>query len=101
MSLQSRSSSGGETVEYTVGQVAKLAHTTVRALHHYDEIGLLTPGARTTAGYRRYGDDDLERLRQILFYRELGFPLEEIGAILGAAGSDTTDHLRRQRQLLI
>ena len=53
-------------MSYTVGQVAALTHVTVRALHHYDEIGLLTPSARTEAGYRRYDARDLERLRQLL-----------------------------------
>lgn len=71
-------------LSYTVGEVARLAHVTVRMLHHYDEIGLLVPGERSQAGYRVYSDADLERLQQILFYRELGFPLEEVGSILGA-----------------
>lgn len=85
---------------YTVGQVARVARVTVRTLHHYDEIGLLSPSGRTRAGYRRYDDADLERLQQILFYRELGFPLEEIAAILDDPDVDPTQHLRRQHQLL-
>ena len=60
-------------MSYSVGQVAALAHVTVRTLHHYDEIGLLSPSDRTEAGYRQYRETDLERLQQILFYRELGF----------------------------
>lgn len=59
---------------YPVGQVAAFAGVTVRTLHHYDEIGLLSPSARSHAGHRRYSDSDLDRLQQILFYRELGFP---------------------------
>ena len=89
-----------EATGYTVGRVAELAGVTVRTLHHYDQIGLLTPGGRSDAGYRRYDDSDLERLQQILFYRELGFPLEEIVTILGEPGAGAEVHLRRQRELL-
>ncbi|MFS8479409.1 MAG: MerR family transcriptional regulator [Micromonosporaceae bacterium] len=85
---------------YTVGEVARLARVTVRTLHHYDEIGLLSPTARTSAGYRRYSDADLERLQQIRYYRELGFSLEEIGAILDDPQADPVEHLRRQHELL-
>ncbi len=67
---------------HTVGQVAKLAGVTVRTLHHYDEIGLLTPSGRSGSGYRRYSEADLERLQLIRYYRELGFPLDEIAVIL-------------------
>jgi len=87
-----------EETGYTVGEVARLAGVTVRALHHYDEIGLLVPGHRTAAGYRRYFDEDLDRLRRILFYRELGLGLDEIADIL--ADGDATAHLQRQRELL-
>lgn len=86
-------------MSYTVGQVAALTHVTVRALHHYDEIGLLTPSGRTEAGYRRYDAGDLERLRQLLVYRELGFPLDQIAALLDG-GADPQEHLRTQRQML-
>jgi MerR family transcriptional regulator, thiopeptide resistance regulator len=85
---------------YTVGQVARLAGVTVRTLHHYDEVGLLSPSERTGTGYRRYDDADLERLQQILFYRELGFPLEEIATILDDPQASPTVHLRRQHELL-
>lgn len=61
-------------MSYSVGQVAGFAGVTVRTLHHYDEIGLLAPVGRSHAGHRRYSDADLDRLQQILFYRELGFP---------------------------
>ncbi|RBQ18815.1 MerR family transcriptional regulator [Spongiactinospora rosea] len=84
-----------------VGQVARLAGITVRTLHHYDEIGLLTPGERAASGYRYYTDGDLERLEQVLFYRELGFALEEIAAILAEPGADRMTHLRRQHELLM
>jgi MerR family transcriptional regulator, thiopeptide resistance regulator len=69
-------------------------------LHHYDEIGLLVPGERTGAGYRRYDDADLERLQQILLYRELGFTLEEIATILDDPDVEARAHLRRQHVLL-
>jgi DNA-binding transcriptional MerR regulator len=73
---------------------------TVRLLHHYEAIGLLTPSGRTAAGYRQYSDEDLERLQQILGYRELGFSLDRIAAILAAPNGDVSVHLRRQRELL-
>ena len=84
----------------SVGQVARLAGVTVRTLHHYDEIGLLSPGGRTVSGYRRYDDADLDRLQQILFYRELGFSLETIASVLDDPGTAPTEHLRRQHRLL-
>jgi MerR family transcriptional regulator, thiopeptide resistance regulator len=87
-------------MSYTVGRVAEIAGVTVRTLHHYDEIGLLTPSTRTSAGYRRYDDVDLERLQQILLYRELGFTLEEIAAIVDDPDTEAREHLRRQHQLL-
>jgi len=87
-------------MSYSVGQVAAFAGVTVRTLHHYDEIRLLSPGARTAAGYRRYTEPDLDRLQRILFYRELGFSLEEVAAILDDQSADTLTHLRRQHELL-
>jgi len=86
--------------EYLVGDVARLSHVSVRTLHHYDAIGLLTPSARSPAGYRLYSGADLRRLQQILFYRELGFALEEIAEILADPAAGTDDHLRRQHRLL-
>ncbi|MGP3987844.1 MerR family transcriptional regulator [Streptomyces sp. 3N207] len=85
---------------YSVGQVAGFAGVTVRTLHHYDEIGLLVPSERTAVGHRRYTDVDLDRLQQILFYRELGFPLEEIAVLLDDPAADPVSHLRQQHQLL-
>jgi DNA-binding transcriptional MerR regulator len=87
-------------MSYPVGRVAEIAGVTIRTLHHYDEIGLLSPGDRSSAGYRRYDDADLERLRQILLYRELGFTLEEITAILDDPDVAARAHLRRQHGLL-
>ncbi|MFF2126930.1 MerR family transcriptional regulator [Streptomyces olivochromogenes] len=85
---------------YSVGQVAGFAGVTVRTLHHYDEIGLLVPSERNHAGHRRYSDADLDRLQQILFYRELGFPLDEVAALLDDPEADPRAHLRRQYELL-
>src|SRR5579871_4489030 len=83
--------------EHTVGDLARLAGVSVRTLHHYDEIGLLAPSGRSDAGYRLYSGEDLARLRQILFYRELDFSLEAIAAVLEEPHDD---HLRRQHRLL-
>ena len=80
----------------TVSQVARLVGTTVRTLHHYDEIGLVRPTARTAAGYRLYDRADLERLQEVLFWRELGYGLEEIRAVLDDPRHDRRASLRRQ-----
>jgi DNA-binding transcriptional MerR regulator len=87
-------------MSYSVGQVARISGVTVRTLHHYDQIGLLTPSGRSAAGYRRYSEEDLQRLHQILTYRELGFPLEEIAELL-TEPADVQAHLRRQHELLL
>jgi DNA-binding transcriptional MerR regulator len=65
---------------YTVGELSRLTGVTVRALHHYDEIGLCCPSARSAAGYRLYADGDVLRLQQVLLLRELGMPLSQIAA---------------------
>jgi DNA-binding transcriptional MerR regulator len=88
-------------MSWTVGEMAGIAGVSVRTLHHYDEIGLLWPDGRSAGGYRRYGEPELERLQQILFYRELGFPLEEIATLLDEPGTDPVAHLRRQHGLLL
>lgn len=87
-------------MSYSVGQVAGYAGVTVRTLHHYDEIGLLAPGERSRAGHRLYSAADLDRLQRVLFYRELGFPLEEVSALLDDPDADPREHLRRQHELL-
>ncbi len=84
----------------TVKQVAKLSGVSVRALHHYDEIGLLKPASVGRNRYRYYGRDELLRLQQILLHRELDIPLAEIGTILDAPGFDRLDALRTQRARL-
>jgi DNA-binding transcriptional MerR regulator len=85
----------------TVGQLAELAGVTVRTLHHYDEIGLLSPSGRTAAGYRAYDAADAERLRQVLTYRRLGFGLREVAELVSDPAADAIAHLRRQRELLV
>lgn len=85
---------------WTVGQVAAAAGVSVRTLHHWEQVGLLVPCGRTTAGYRSYDADDLERLQRVFAYRELGFGLDGIGALLDDDGTDVTAELRRQSVLL-
>ena len=69
---------------FTVGELAKLTGITVRTLHHYDQIGLVQPSDRSDAGYRLYGQADVLRLQQVLLYRELGLPLDQIAGVLEA-----------------
>lgn len=82
---------------YQVKQVARLTGLTIRTLHHYDSIGLLVPGERSAAGYRRYDDDDLLRLQQILIGRELGLSLEAIRRSLDDPRFDRRQALLAQR----
>jgi MerR family transcriptional regulator, thiopeptide resistance regulator len=86
---------------HTVGEVARMASVTIRTLHHYDDIGLLTPSGRSDAGYRLYEHADLERLQELLFYRELGLGLDEIRRIVENEAYDRTEALREHRELLI
>ncbi|HET9416663.1 MAG TPA: MerR family transcriptional regulator [Candidatus Limnocylindria bacterium] len=90
-----------EPTSHTVGAVARMSGVTVRTLHHYDEIGLLRASGRSEAGYRRYADADLERLQRILFYRELGFGLDDIKTVITDGGADASAHLRRQHAMLL
>jgi DNA-binding transcriptional MerR regulator len=93
----------GNLPTYTVGEVARLAGVTVRTLHHYDEIGLLPPSGRAANGYRTYTDVDVARLQRVLGWRELGFDLEQVAALVATDGSPgaATDQLRRQHELLL
>ena len=86
--------------EYTVHQLAKIAGVSVRTLHHYDHIGLLKPASRNAARYRFYGEAELLRLQQILFFRELDCSLEDIARILDSPGFDPVDALEAHREEL-
>jgi DNA-binding transcriptional MerR regulator len=85
---------------YTVKKVSKLSGVSVRTLHFYDEIGLLKPAHVAENGYRYYGEDELLKLQQILFFRELGFQLADIQQIMGADDFQQLDALRSHQQLL-
>lgn len=85
----------------TVGQVAASTHLTVRALHHYDAIGLVRPSHRSPAGYRLYAEQDLRRLQQVLVFRELGFGLDEVRALIDAPPDRRRDALLAQRAALL
>ncbi len=86
-----------DTDGLTVGQVSARLGVTIRALHHWDEIGLARPSLRTVAGYRLYTAGDLERLHRIVVYRELGLGLDRIRAILDDSAADVPAALRTQR----
>ena len=84
----------------TVHEVSKLTGVSVRALHHYDQLGLLKPAEVTEAGYRLYDEDSLTRLQSILLFRELQFPLKDIGEILDSPTFDRNKALDQQIRLL-
>ena len=86
--------------ELTVRQLAAISGVTVRTLHHYDEIGLLTPASVGANGYRYYGREELLRLQRILFHRELGVPLNDIAELLDLEGEDQIGVLRQHREKL-
>ena len=85
---------------YQIHELAAKAGITVRTLHHYDRIGLLHPARHSPAGYRLYDESAALRLQQILFYRELGLPLADIGRILDAPGFDLMKALGSHREEL-
>lgn len=84
----------------TVKEVSEQTGVSIRTLHYYDQIGLLAPSEVTQAGYRLYDDTALERLSQILLFRELEFPLKEIKEILDSENFDRTKALEQQIELL-
>ena len=102
--------SDNRSMSMTVGEAANLVGVSVRTLHHWEQIGLLVPAARSSAGYRLYGPADIERIHQILVYRETGMALADIAQLLGETESgvapatltpsSATAHLARQRKLL-
>ena len=85
---------------FTVKQLSKLAGVTPRTLHHYDQIGLLKPTRVGENGYRYYGEDSLLRLQQILLYRELDLPLDDIKKIVGRRDFDVLGALQSHKDAL-
>lgn len=88
-------------MEYTVQKLGRLAGVSARTLRYYDEIGLLKPARTNSAGYRLYGPAEVDRLQQILFYRELGLSLERIKEIITAPSFDRAAALRGHRRQLL
>ncbi|MFD2679471.1 MerR family transcriptional regulator [Bacillus seohaeanensis] len=84
-----------------VKEVADLVGISVRTLHHYDEIGLLIPNETTESGYRLYSNENLETLQQILFFKELGFPLKKIKEIINSPSFDRQEALELHRKMLL
>jgi MerR family transcriptional regulator, thiopeptide resistance regulator len=87
--------------QYQVKEVARISGVSVRTLHHYDQIGLLTPEGRSDTGYRLYSESDLLRLQQILVQRALGLPLEDIRKVLDDPSFNRIAALRQQREELV
>lgn len=87
-------------MNYKVKEVAQLVGISIRTLHHYHQIELLTPSSITSSGYRLYNDSDLERLQQILFFKELDFNLSEIKEIIDSPNFDRKHALENHRKLL-
>lgn len=85
-----------EREEWRVGELAGATGLTVRTLHHYDEIGLLKPSARTAAGHRLYSGDDVRRLYSIVALRGLGFSLGDVADLIRRDGADPRDATRRR-----
>lgn len=86
--------------KYTVSRLARLAGISIRTLHHYDKIGLLKPAKRAESRYRYYGKEELYRLQQILFFKELNFSLSKIQQILDDPDFDQIEALEYQRKLI-
>ena len=85
----------------TVKELSKQTGISARTLHYYDEIGLFTPTEKSGAGYRLYDDQALERLQQILFFREFDIPLKEIKAMMDNPALDRNELLQMQRKMLV
>ncbi|QGU95960.1 MerR family transcriptional regulator [Clostridium bovifaecis] len=88
-------------MEYTVQKLAKLAGVSTRTLRYYDEIGILKPARINSSGYRIYGEMEVNRLQQILFYRELGVSLDKIKDIVTSPSFDGSKALREHREKLL
>jgi transcriptional regulator, merR family protein len=90
----------GADIARTVGEVSTLLGVSVRALHHWDETGLVRPSQRSDAGYRLYSETDIMRIQQVLVYRQTGMSLADIKTVVDDPKADAVAHLRRQRDLL-
>lgn len=88
-------------MEYTVQKLARLAGVSARTLRYYDEIGILKPARTNSSGYRIYGKEEVDRLQQILFYRELGVSLDRIKDIVTSPSFDRAKALREHREKLL
>jgi DNA-binding transcriptional MerR regulator len=92
---------GLSKMEYTVQKLGKLAGVSTRTLRYYDEIGILKPARINSSGYRIYGQQEVDRLQQILFYRELGVSLEDIQKIVKDPSFDGASALKGHREKLL
>ncbi|GLB61465.1 MerR family transcriptional regulator [Cytobacillus sp. NCCP-133] len=88
-------------MDYTVQKLAKLAGVSSRTLRYYDEIGILKPARTNSSGYRIYGQQEVDRLQQILFYRELGVSLDQIKEIITGPAFNAADALKEHREKLL
>ncbi len=88
------------TKELTVHELAKLANVSVRTLHYYDEIGLFKPAEVRLNGYRYYGEQEMLKLQQILFFRELDFPLEQIKQIVNSPKFNALEALNDHKKMI-
>lgn len=88
-------------MEYTVKRLSRMAGVSSRTVRYYDEIGLLKPARINSSGYRIYGKEEVDRLQQILFYRELGFNLDNIKKIINSPSFDRAKALRQHREMLL
>ncbi|MBF1710066.1 MAG: MerR family transcriptional regulator, partial [Streptococcus sp.] len=84
---------------YLIKQVSEISGVSVRTLHHYDEIGLLSPKKQEN-GYRYYSDEELSQLQTILYYKYLGFSLKEIKSLMKQNEDDLLSHLKQQLSLM-
>jgi DNA-binding transcriptional MerR regulator len=91
---------GGDRMSYLIGELAEIAGVSVRTLHHYDSIGLLKPTSVSPAEYRYYTESDVEKLQQILFFKEMDFSLKDTAQIINKPDFDRIKALKAHRQLL-
>lgn len=93
--------SGGDNMEYTVKNLAKLAGISTRTLRYYDEIDILKPARINSSGYRIYGESEVDRLQQIMFYKELGVELDSVKSIICSDSFNVLNALREHHDKLL